>query len=212
MKVYLHDCLKMICSISKNENSNILYDCNKIKVYSYSKNKCEYIHNNMTKIFENCQASKNIRYFTTINKAYRNSSSSYEFSVVWILVGKKGNYEEIIQVGRNKSINHMLNNDINIDARYILEGGDKKYSSQKYDVLTFYQVDIDKFLNKNDDEIIYSILNENPPLDKNLKAAYYNFKAAYVEGKLASLENAKLWKSSGEIDGDIYNYFQMQKR
>ena len=204
----LKDCLRKICSISKKNNSIILFDCKDKEVYSIKGEKIYYSHSGIIQEFS-IEERKTIKYFYTINNEFRNTyniKKVYDLATVLILVGRKDGKEKILQVGRNKSFKNMLNGDINFDARYIIQGSDNKYSKLNYDTLSFYQVDIDSYL--EGDEHIFEILNGEVPQNEVLKAAYYNIKAAYVEGKLAALENADLWNPSGGIDGYIYQHFQ----
>lgn len=206
----LKDCLRKICSISKKDNSTVLFDCKDKEVYSKKGEKLFYFHAGISQEFE-IEDSKKIKYFYTVNHEFRKAhktDKTYKLPTVWILIGQNDGEEKLLQVGRNKSSEHMLRGDISIDARHIIEGGDNKYSKLDYSILSFYQVDIDLYLDEDKD--IFKILNRDVPQNEALVAAYYNIKAAYVEGKLAALSEQRpvLWNPSGGIDGDFHRYFQ----
>ncbi len=200
-----------ICSITKSNDETILKDCNDKKVLMKNKNEIIYYHNNKKDNIP-LERLKKTRYFYTINNSYREKHNNLNNNkpVVWVLIGKTEEDEVMLQVGRNSSSNNMLKSDIDVDARYIIEGGDNKYSKLNYEHLTFYQVDINSFIEEK--EQIYAILNNKYPNDNNLKIAYESIKSAYVEGKVASLYNANLWNPSGGLDKLFYNYFSNSKK
>ena len=210
----LQGCLKKICTVSKKSNYSVLTDCNNREVLVIEGNNIYYTSLSKEKQCFNISECKKIRYFTTINTVYRKlySDGNDDVAVVWLLIGENGNEKKLVQVGRNNRLANALRGDINVDARCIMEGsGAEKYVKlgEKFEKLIFYQVNIDEYLKMCNDRNIYLIMNEHSPQNKYLKRAYYNFKAAYVEGKIASLcdTEAGIWNSSGDIDDDIYQYY-----
>lgn len=204
----LKDSLRKICTILKEGKSTSLCDCNDNKVYSIIDGKIEYLHAGKIQHFT-VEESEKIKYFATINHVFCKTHNIGEknLSVIWILVGCKDGEEKVLQVGRNKNLQLMLR-EISIDTHKITADDNNKYSKLDYNTLSFYQVDIDHYLDKCEDIYINQILNPKAPQDEALKSVYYNVKAAYVEGKLASLQRAELWHSSGGIDGDIYQFYK----
>ncbi len=209
------NCLRSICSILQTENEICLYDCKNQKVFSIDNEKIEYLHSGIIQTFSS-NAIDTIRYASTVNKSFRDTyikDKNYNLSSVWVLIGLNSDKKDkqILQVGKSKNCECMLINDINPDVHSIITSSGNKYGNLSYENLSFYQIDINAYLEK--DNHIHHILKEICPEDENLKSAYYNIKASYVEGKIASSikENATdtLWhKSPTGIDGDIYNYFK----
>lgn len=200
--------LRKICTICKKGNSSFLYDCEDNEILSISNQKVIYSHSGKKDKFSK-EELKTIRYFRTVNDKFRKNyyaEDLFYLSSVWLLIGIKDKEEILLQVGRSKSSVHMLTDDIAVDARYIIEGGDNNYASLDFDILSFYQIDIDSYLNETNDQAIFEILREKAPDDPDLKSAYYRIKAAYVEGKIAALRKAKIWNPSGGMDGDFYHY------
>lgn len=206
------NCLKKICSISRKKDSTSLYDCKNQEVLSIINKKIKYSHSGMIQEFP-ANDIDTIKYISTVNKKFRETyftDKDFKLSAVWILTGLNSieNEETILQVGRNKNSQCMLTNDISSDVHSIISRAKNKYGNLNYEIFSFYQVDIDSYL--EEDLHISKILGEVCPKDEHIKAAYYNIKASYVEGKIASLtkETDTLWhKSPTGIDGDIYKYF-----
>lgn len=209
------NCLRKICSISRKEDNISLCDCENQEVLSIKNEKIKYSHSGIIQEFPSSYI-RAIRYISTVNKKFRETyltDKDFKLSAVWILTGLNSteNEEKILQVGRNKNSECMLANDIGSDVHSIIRRLENKYGNLDYEILSFYQVNLDSYL--EEDKHISQILKKVCPEDEYLKFAYYNIKASYVEGKIASSikENAMdtLWhKSPTGIDGDIYNYFK----
>ena len=149
------------------------------------------------------------------------------YAVLWLLCGVKGSNKTVLQIGINKSLERMFKNDLNFDRRYIIKGlrsaddsnDEKKPTSRpksykkagadlrnkKYDSLTFYELDINEYL--QDDDALRYLLAPDLPQDAKLTEVYCYITAYYAEGKLAKKTNAEYWKPSGGIDGYIYDYY-----
>lgn len=184
----------VICTIENQSNYNeidiIVKDCNGDKVYPSKK-------------------GKDFQFNRDINSSYRKKADidSVNLSKVWLLVGEKDKKEELLQVGRSESLKCMLENDINRDTKSIVYKLKNKYGNliDNYSALIFYEVDIDKYLDYNDE--IFELLKKTEINDNlYLRQAYYKIKASFVEGKIASDENVKekLWNYSRGLDKEFY--------
>lgn len=200
-----------ICSISVKENNIILCDCEGYEILLIKNNKIIYSHSGVSQEFPSKDIDT-IRYSYTINSKFRKkhlNNTDSDLSAVWILTGfnESENEEKLLQTGRNRNTECMLKNDINSNVHSIIKKEDNKYGRLKYDTLSFYQVNIDSYL--REDKNISQILRDVSPENKHLKNAYFNIKASYAEGKIASsIENEALWhKSPCGIDGDICNFY-----
>lgn len=207
MELLKDKCYK-ICTVIRNENESILKDCNDHVIATVD------LNGNITKYDKQgikigtYSPNDNITYTGGIKSAYRKKAIyNDKRSAVWILVANdKNEAEKYLQIGRNINPHEMLNSDIYPDIHSIISGNSKnKYHNIESSSLSFFQVDIDAYLNNDLD--IHKVLKSKVPTDSSLKQAYYNFKAAYCEGKLAYESNASLWKRSGGIDGDIFDFF-----
>ena len=148
---------------------------------------------------------------SSMNKRYRSKRKEYidyeDASCVWVLIGKNSSSENWIQVGSTKNLKNLLSNDIKEDIKeFYSEEGKYANLSTKYEELTFYEVDVEKFLKK--DKNAKNILGEKPK-DKNLVLAYSFICAAYIEGKLSFEKNPELYHPS-TLDGYYHAYFMGQ--
>lgn len=221
MKIF-NNAETVICSIEIKDNSRTLFDCDGKQIYRIADGKKYLFNENKEVLYE---GNARIQFNRIKNAKYRDKLSDKEnenLSVIWVLTGKdkKEEQEKILQVGRNNNFEAMLSGDINPDTNAIMEGDDSnKYHRLKYVYLTFYQIDVDTYL--EDDVDIFRLIRKEKVTDLNLKRAIYKFKASYVEGKLATKSEPKskpeseqkggLWNPSGGIDGDIFEFLKTSK-
>jgi hypothetical protein len=195
--------LEKVCSITiDDEKKKLLFDCK----------------GNAIKITPRYTRAINMRYR---EKREKNGLQDKELSVVWILVGVKGEKKKILQVGRNCSLTRMLSSDIRKDVKEIIgDAPNSRYNNlcNGYNELIFYEIRISDFL-ENDG--VFKEMFGGVPLEKiensDLCSAYHTIRASYVEGKVAAIGMCKKMKkndeqnmwcpSPGGIDGDIYTYW-----
>lgn len=179
---------RKICSIRKDDNNWELLDC----------------EGNILRT-----PDRKSFFPSSMNKRYRSKRKEYidyeDESCVWVLIGQNSSSENWIQVGSTKSLKNLLSNDIKEDIKeFYSEEGKYANLSKKYEELTFYEVDVEKFLKK--DKNAKNILGEKPK-DKNLALAYSFICAAYIEGKLSFENNPELYHPS-TLDGYYHAYFR----
>ena len=182
----------LICSIKKKVQEWHLYDCYGKDLGALQNDK-------------RFSRAMNIRY-----RGKRNVNAGNE-SCVWILIGKNETEEVCLQVGRTKNLTNLLSSDVKEDIKEICKGDNNSNYGKlkdKYTELSFYEVDIEKYL-KNDTDIENIFVEK--PVNKYLYLAYAYNRAAYVEGKL-SLEKEAVMYHPSSLDGYYREYFKEKSK
>lgn len=184
-------CGLKICKIKKENGT--------VKVSNF---KCEK-KNNKNKIHDIKNLHKKIR--------SRRRFPNEEYSTIWIMVWKEDN-NSIIQIGQNKSLENLFNEDLRKDINALINFKSanpgrktKKYweFSKKHSEYTvkIYEVNIDKFLDAAEIGLPIGI-------NKNFsEEMLYYVKSFIVEGAIAKMfsVNQYMWESSNGLDGMYFN-------
>jgi hypothetical protein len=198
-----------------------VYKCNKEKICSMkSENKkWDFFDSNDSKLEQMPNDLLNNIYANYQNN--RKNMREGDLACVWVLEGSETpNY---IQVGSNISLDKMWKNDIRKDIMKFFSESEsysdlrKKYNEQKAYKFTFYEVNIQEYL--NGDKVINQILGKRPVDNPSLLKAYSYVEAAYVEGKLGCYSKnsnnqgrvSSMYNPS-TLDGYFYDYFKKKKK
>jgi hypothetical protein len=201
----------------------VIYDCNGNKIKD---GKSEKYYNITPK--ENRLSLVGIlkKRYLDIHKEQKNSSKP----VVWILLGKtKENEECIIQVGSNKNIFCMFDNDLRVDIIQLSKFQSNIKKRKRYSLLWNYDFEYLAIYKVDDEEInfeeIFGKIDQEVENILNYKCKnnlfdfiYLDIRIKFIEGFLAQhfkcknkgdSNNYKMWNPSpGGYDGFFYKYFE----
>lgn len=179
---------EIICSIRLQNETWHFYDCNGDELREPSKKS----------IFSSAMKKRYLK---------KRKNKQIDISTVWILVGIIDENKKICeQVGRTKDLINSLN-EIKDNVKDFFYDEDGKYGvlrQKNYKELIFYEVDIDKYIEKDK---LFIELYGNAPDNVHLSSAYYFIRAAYVEGKLGCDTSASMYHKSS-LDGYFYDYYK----